>query len=192
MGSAVGFVWQRFYRRSGATARALTRGSTLNTIDALPHPDRAMNEPANNAALAGVRVLELGSTVAGPFCARLLGDFGAEVIKIEAPDGDQVRSMGNRYRGKSLYAASMLRNKRLAVVDLRKPEGQDVVRRIASRCDVLVENFRPGTIEGWGLGYAELSDANPGLVLVRVSGFGQDGPYSSRAGYGIEIGRAHV
>ena len=135
--------------------------------------------------LAGCRVLELGSTIAGPFCARLLADFGAEVIKIEALEGDQIRSMGNRYRGKSLYAASLLRNKVLAAVDLRRAEGQDIVRRIARNCDALVENFRPGTLEKWGLGYEQLASINPRLVMVRISGFGQSGPYSQRAGYGI-------
>jgi len=139
--------------------------------------------------LAGIRVLEMGSTVAGPFCGRLLADFGAEVIKIETTDGDPVRTMGKRFHGKSLYAASIFRNKSLICLDLRQPAGQKLAADLASRCDVLVENFRPGGLERWGLGYEALSARNPGLVMVRISGFGQDGPYSQRAGYGV-IGEA--
>jgi len=139
--------------------------------------------------LSGYRVLEMGSTVAGPFCGRLLADFGAEVIKVEPAEGDPVRTMGKRFHGKSLYAASIFRNKSLVSVDLRRAEGQEIVRRLAAKCDVVVENFRPGALEKWGLGYAELARANPGLVMVRISGFGQTGPYSDRAGYGV-IGAA--
>ena len=139
--------------------------------------------------LSGYRVLEMGSTVAGPFCGRLLADFGAEVIKVEPAEGDPVRTMGKRFHGKSLYAASIFRNKSLVSVDLRRAEGQEIVRRLAAKCDVVVENFRPGALEKWGLGYAELARANPGLVMVRISGFGQTGPYSDRAGYGV-IGEA--
>jgi crotonobetainyl-CoA:carnitine CoA-transferase CaiB-like acyl-CoA transferase len=139
--------------------------------------------------LAGYRVLEMGSTVAGPFCGRLLADFGAEVIKVEPAEGDPVRTMGKRHHGKSLYAASIFRNKALACVDLREPEGQEAMRRLAAKCDVVVENFRPGGLERWGLGYDDLSRVNPGLVMVRISGFGQTGPYGQRAGYGV-IGEA--
>ena len=135
--------------------------------------------------LAGYRVLELGSTVAGPFCGRLLADFGAEVIKIEPPEGDPVRTMGKHVDGKSLYAASILRNKQLVSLDLRKPAARDVVRRLAANCDVVVENFRPGALEKWGIGYEQLRDGNPGLVMVRISGFGQTGPYRERPGYGF-------
>ncbi len=135
--------------------------------------------------LAGCRVLELGSTIAGPFCGRLLADFGAEVVKVESPEGDPLRSMGNRVDGVSLYVATLLRNKQVAAIDLRRPEGQDIVRRIAEGCDILIENFRPGALEKWGLGYEVLSRTNPRLVMVRISGFGQTGPYSQRAGYGI-------
>ena len=135
--------------------------------------------------LTGYRVLELGSTVAGPFCGRLLADFGAEVIKIEPPEGDPVRTMGKHVDGKSLYAASILRNKELVCLDLRKADARQVVRRLAARCDVVVENFRPGTLEKWGIGYEQLCEDNPGLVMVRISGFGQDGPYSGRPGYGF-------
>lgn len=139
--------------------------------------------------LTGYRVLELGSTVAGPFCGRLLADFGAEVIKVEAPEGDPVRTMGKQYAGKSLYASSIFRNKQLVALDLRKPEGQAIVRELAAQCDVVIENFRPGGLEKWGLGYEALRAINPRIVMVRISGFGQDGPYSQRAGYGV-IGEA--
>jgi crotonobetainyl-CoA:carnitine CoA-transferase CaiB-like acyl-CoA transferase len=139
--------------------------------------------------LAGVRVLELGSSVAGPFCGRLLADFGAEVIKVEVAEGDAVRSMGKRLEGKSLYAASIFRNKRLVSIDLKTPRGLELVAGIAAKSDILIENFRPGTLERLGLGYDALSAKNPGLILVRISGFGQSGPYAQRAGYGA-IGEA--
>lgn len=142
-----------------------------------------------NGPLAGIRVLELGSSVAGPFCGRLLADFGAEVIKVEVAEGDAVRSMGKRLEGKSLYAASIFRNKRLVSIDLKTPRGRELIAALAAKSDVIVENFRPGTLERLGLGYEALSAANPGLVLVRISGFGQTGPYSQRAGYGA-IGEA--
>ena len=135
--------------------------------------------------LTGVRVLELGSTVAGPFCGRLLADFGAEVIKVEPPEGDAVRAMGKHVDGKSLYAASILRNKKLIALDLRRAEARDVVKRLIPSCDVLVENFRPGTLEKWGIGYDTLRETNPRLVVVRISGFGQTGPYRDRPGYGF-------
>jgi crotonobetainyl-CoA:carnitine CoA-transferase CaiB-like acyl-CoA transferase len=139
--------------------------------------------------LSGYRVLELGSTVAGPFCGRLLADFGAEVIKVETADGDPVRTMGKRFHGKSLYAASIFRNKANVSLDLRRPEGQGLARDLALKSDVVVENFRPGGLERWGLGYQSLAALNPRLVMVRISGFGQDGPYRERAGYGV-IGEA--
>ena len=135
--------------------------------------------------LAGYKVLELGSTVAGPFCGRLLADFGAEVIKIEPPEGDSVRAMGKHVDGKSLYAASILRNKRLIALDLRQPKARDVVKRLAVNCDIVVENFRPGTLEKWGIGFDHLRETNPGLIMVRISGFGQTGPYRDRPGYGF-------
>ena len=137
------------------------------------------------APLDGIRVLELGSTVAGPFCGRLLADFGADVVKIEGLHGDLVRSMGRHHQGKSLYAASIFRNKDMVSIDLHSVKGREIVARLAARSDVLVENFRPGRMEVWGLGYEELSLANPGLVMARISGYGQDGPYSGRGGYGV-------
>jgi len=135
--------------------------------------------------LAGYRVLEIGSTVAGPFCGRMLADFGAEVIKIEPADGDPVRTMGKSVDGHSLYAASIFRNKKLVSIDLHREEGRALIRELAAKCDVLVENFKPGTLEKWGLGWDDLSKINPRLVMVRISGFGQDGPYSQRPGYGV-------
>lgn len=139
--------------------------------------------------LSGIRVLEMGSSVAGPFCGRLLADFGAEVIKVEVAEGDAVRSMGKRLGGKSLYAASIFRNKRLVSIDLKTHRGLELIAELAAKSDVIVENFRPGTLERLGLGYDVLSKRNPGLVLVRISGFGQTGPYAQRAGYGA-IGEA--
>ncbi len=147
------------------------------------------NTQRQNGPLTGCRVLELGSTIAGPFCGRLLADFGAEVIKVEDPAGDAVRSMGKRHKGVSLYAASIFRNKRLIAIDLRKPEGQDVVRRLVKSCDIVIENFRPGGLEQWGIGYEQLRQVRPDLIMARISGFGQDGPYSGRPGFGI-IGEA--
>ncbi len=135
--------------------------------------------------LAGYRVLELGSTVAGPFCGRLMADFGAEVVKVEPPEGDPVRTMGKHVDGHSLYAASILRNKQLVSLDLRMQEARDAVRRLARRSDIVVENFRPGTLEKWGIGYEQLRADNPGLIMVRISGFGQSGPYRERPGYGF-------
>ena len=141
--------------------------------------------------LAGVRVLELGQLLAGPFCCQLLGDLGAEVIKIEDPGrGDPMRQWGReKTEGDSLWWSVLARNKKSITVDLRDARGQDVVRRLARTADVLVENFRPGTLERWGLGYDVLGEANPRLILVRVTGYGQTGPYSRRAGYG-SIGEA--
>jgi crotonobetainyl-CoA:carnitine CoA-transferase CaiB-like acyl-CoA transferase len=139
--------------------------------------------------LSDYRVLELGSTVAGPFCARLLADFGADVVKIEAAEGDPVRQLTAAVNGKSLYAASILRNKRIASFDFRKAEARELVRRLVPKFDVVVENFRPGTLEKWGLGYEDLREIHPGLVMTRISGFGQSGPYRDQPGYGV-IGEA--
>ena len=135
--------------------------------------------------LAGYRVLELGSTVAGPFCGRLFADFGAEVIKIEPLEGDAIRGAGRHYQGKSLYAASILRNKQLVALDLRTARGQGIARKLAAKCDIVIENFRPGGLEKWGLGYADLAAVRPDIIMVRISGFGQTGPYSQRPGYGV-------
>lgn len=144
-----------------------------------------MNTEAGSGPLAGFTVLELGTMVAGPFCGRMLGDFGADVIKVEVPTGDPVRAMGKRVDGKSLYASSIFRNKRMASINLRDARGRDLVRKLVEQVDVLIENFRSGTMEKWGLGYDDLAAINPGLIMVRISGFGQTGPYSQRAGYGV-------
>jgi formyl-CoA transferase len=141
--------------------------------------------------LTDLRVLEMGQLLAGPFCGQLLADFGAEVIKCEQPVvGDPMRQWGReKPHGKSLWWPVVARNKKSFTLNLRTPEGQQVVRELIKDTDILIENFRPGTLEGWNLGYDELSRINPRLVLVRVTGFGQSGPYSSRAGYGA-IGEA--
>ena len=143
--------------------------------------------PGSPAAgpLTGYRVLELGTTVAGPFCARLMADFGAEVIKVEPFEGDPIRFAGRHFEGKSLYAASILRNKRLIAVDLRQERGREIVRRLVPTCDVVVENMRPGALEKWGLGYDDLIKLRPDLVMVRISGFGQSGPDRMKPGYGV-------
>ncbi|MDH4190407.1 MAG: CoA transferase [Betaproteobacteria bacterium] len=134
--------------------------------------------------LAGVRVLELGSLIAGPFCAKTLADFGAEVVKIEPPgEGDPLRRWRRMRNGVSLWWEVQSRNKRSVSVDLRQPEGQEIVRALASHSDIVIENFRPGALEKWNLGWEQLSAANPNLILVRVSGYGQSGPYRDRPGF---------
>lgn len=141
--------------------------------------------------LDDIRVVELGQLLAGPFCGQLLGDFGAEVIKVEDPGrGDPMRQWGReKPYGKSLWWPVVARNKKSVTADLRTEQGQDLVRGLLARADVLVENFRPGTLERWGLGPEQLWEVNPGLVVTRVTGFGQTGPYAERAGYG-SIGEA--
>jgi formyl-CoA transferase len=141
--------------------------------------------------LADLVVIELGTLIAGPFCGQILADFGAEVIKVEDPgSGDPMRQWGRSLpKGLSPWWPVIGRNKKSVTVNLRAAEGQAIVRDLALKADVLVENFRPGTMEKWGLGYEALAAANPRLVMARVSGFGQTGPYASRAGYGL-IGEA--
>lgn len=136
--------------------------------------------------LAGVRVIEMGSFIAGPFCGQLLADLGADVIKIEPPGrGDAMRQWGAAQKdGKTLWWHVIARNKRSLTLDLRQPEGQAVVKELLSQADMMVENFRPGTLERWGLSPATLQEANPGLIIARVSGFGQTGPWSNRTGFG--------
>jgi formyl-CoA transferase len=134
--------------------------------------------------LEGIRVLELGSLIAGPFCARMLADFGAEVVKIEPPgEGDALRRWRRMRNGVSLWWHVQSRNKRSVTVDLRAPEGQEIVRALAARSDIVIENFRPGALEKWGLGWEALSKENPKLVMVRISGYGQTGPYRERPGF---------
>jgi formyl-CoA transferase len=134
--------------------------------------------------LDGIRVLELGSLIAGPFCAKTLGDFGAEVIKIEPPgEGDALRKWRRMRNGVSLWWHVQSRNKKSVTCDLRRPEGQEVARRLARRADIVIENFRPGALEKWNLGWDALSRDNPRLILVRISGYGQSGPYRERPGF---------
>lgn len=139
--------------------------------------------------LSGLKVLELGSTAAGPFCARLLADFGADVIKVEDLTGDPVRNLGETYEGSSLYAASILRNKRLVAMDLRQKEVCDLIREMIPKFDVVIENFRPGGLKKWGLGYDTLSRINPRIIVTSISGYGQTGPWNNKPGYGV-IGEA--
>ena len=140
--------------------------------------------------LDGIRVLELGQLIAGPFASRLLAEFGADVIKVEPPGtGDPLRKWRMLHEGTSVWWASQSRNKRSVTLDLRDPEGQAIARRLAAEADVVIENFRPGALEGWGLGWDTLHELNPKLVMLRVSGYGQTGPYRDLPGFGV-IGEA--
>ncbi len=140
--------------------------------------------------LAGIKVIELGQLIAGPFAGRIFAEFGAEVIKIEAParegqaGGDPLRQWRKLHQGTSLWWYSQARNKKSVTVNLRDVQGQEIVRRLAREADIVIENFRPGTLEKWGLGYERLSADNPGLIMLRLSGFGQTGPYRDQAGFG--------
>ncbi|HVC71213.1 MAG TPA: CoA transferase [Acidimicrobiales bacterium] len=146
--------------------------------------------PGPGGPLAGIRVLELGNFIAGPFAGQLLGDYGAEVVKVETPgEGDPMRSWGVTHEGESLWWPAIARNKKSVAVDLRRPAGRGLVRRLAGRCDIVLENFRPGRLEDWGLGYEDLRAGNPGIIVVHVSGFGRTGPRSADAGFG-SIGEA--
>ena len=135
--------------------------------------------------LAGIRVIELGSLLAGPFTGRLLGDMGAEIIKVEAPgQPDPIRDWGKaRYEGRSLWWPVQSRNKKCVTLNLREARGQELLLRLVEQADVVTENFRPGTLERWNIGYEQMSAVNPGIVLARISGYGQTGPYASRAGF---------
>lgn len=139
--------------------------------------------------LSGVRVLEIGHFVAAPFCSRLLGDLGADVIKIEPPGGDPVRQWGEQIGGNSLWWSVHGRNKRSLTLNLKSPQARQIVLKLAQRCDALVENFRPGHLAQLGLGAEALRAANPKLIVAQISGYGQDGPYRSRAAFGV-IGEA--
>ncbi|WP_374495439.1 CaiB/BaiF CoA transferase family protein [Zoogloea sp.] len=135
--------------------------------------------------MQGVKVLELGTLIAGPFCTRILAEFGADVIKVESPDGgDPLRQWRKLHKGTSLWWSVQARNKKSLTANLKHPEGLAIVRRLAAEADIVVENFRPGVLEKLGLGWDVLSAANPGLVMVRLSGFGQTGPYRDRPGFG--------
>src|SRR5487761_1236122 len=152
-----------------------------------------MHQPVEfqHGALSDLRVLELGTLLAGPFCGQLLGDMGAEVIKIEPPNqGDPLRVWGRQKHGEpSLWWPVVARNKKSITLDLRRSEAQAVLKELVAKTDFLLENFRPGTMEKWGLTYEALAAINPRLIMIRVSGYGQTGPYAKRAGFGA-IGEA--
>jgi formyl-CoA transferase len=140
--------------------------------------------------LSGLRVIELGQLIAGPFASKMLGEFGADVIKVEPPEtGDPLRTWRMLHDGTSVWWAAHSRNKRSITLNLREPEGQDVIRQLAKDADIVIENFRPGALEKWGIGFKDLHAINPKLIMLRVSGYGQTGPYKDRPGFGV-IGEA--
>ena len=152
-------------------------------------PDKSTLTPAP-AALAGLKILEMGQLIAGPFAAKTLADFGAEVVKIEPPGaGDPLRKWRLLKDGTSVWWQVQSRNKRSLALDLRTPEGQEVARKLAAEADALIENFRPGALEGWNLAPEQLLEANPRLIVLRISGYGQTGPYRNRPGFGV-VGEA--
>ena len=141
---------------------------------------------ANEKPLKGIRVLDIACFIAAPYSATLMGEFGADVIKIEHPNGgDPLRQFGTKtdLPNQSLAWLNEARNKRSITLNLSKPEGAEILKKLAKNCDVICENFRPGTLEKWGLGYEELSKINPRLILLRISGYGQTGPYKDRPGF---------
>ena len=151
-----------------------------------------MSDPEAAAALplSHLKVLEMGQLIAGPFCAKTLADFGAQVIKLEPPEGgDPLRNWRVMRNDVSLWWHVQSRNKKSVALDLRVPEGQDIAKKLAGQADVLIENFSPGTLEKWGMDYGTLAKGNPGLIMVRISGFGQTGPYRKNPGFGL-IGEA--
>lgn len=142
--------------------------------------------PPAEGPLAGLKVLEMGQLIAGPFAAKTLGDFGADVIKIEPPgSGDPLRHWRMLLDGTSVWWQVQSRNKRSIALDLKAAQAQEIVRKLAAECDVLIENFRPGALEGWGLAPEQLLQANPRLIVLRISGYGQTGPYRDRPGFGV-------
>jgi len=149
-----------------------------------------MEDRHTDGALRGIRVIEMGQLIAGPFAGKTLGEFGADVIKIEPPGtGDPLRNWRMIKEGTSVWWQVQSRNKRSVALDLRSPDGQAIARKLIAEADVLIENFRPGTLESWGMGWDVLSDLNPGLVMLRISGYGQTGPYRDLPGFGA-IGEA--
>ena len=136
--------------------------------------------------LKGIKVIELGTLIAAPFCSRILAEFGAEVIKIESPDGgDQLRQWRKMYEGTSLWWYVQSRNKKSLTLNLRSAEGQEIVRKLAQEADIVIENFRPGALEKWNIGWEQLSAINPRLIMVRLSGYGQTGPDRDKPGFGV-------
>lgn len=151
---------------------------------------RDTSPSVNRGPLTGLRVVELGTLIAAPFAARMFAEFGADVIKVESPHGgDPLRRWRKLHKGTSLWWYVQSRNKKSVTVDLKRAEGQELVRKLIASADILIENFRPGVLEKWNLGWEQLSEINPNLVMVRISGFGQTGPYRSRPGFGA-IGEA--
>src|SRR5688572_33144838 len=140
---------------------------------------------SQDTPLSGLKVVEMGTLIAGPYCARLMAEFGADVVKVETPgEGDPLRKWRKLHEGNSLWWYAQARNKKSVAINLKEADGQAVVRRLAEKADIVVENFRPGTLEKWNLGYERLAAANPGLVMVRLSGLGQSGPYRDQPGFG--------
>lgn len=149
-------------------------------------PSHSSDAARSRSPLAGLKVLELGQLIAGPFAGKTLGDFGAEVIKVEPPGtGDPLRQWRLLHDGTSVWWQVQSRNKKSVALDLRTEQGRTDVRRLAAECDVLIENFKPGTMEKWGLGFDDLARDNPGLIMLRISGYGQTGPYRDLPGFAV-------
>ena len=149
-------------------------------------PSHSSDAARSRSPLAGLKVLELGQLIAGPFAGKTLGDFGAEVIKVEPPGtGDPLRQWRLLHDGTSVWWQVQSRNKKSVALDLRTEQGRADVRRLAAECDVLIENFKPGTMEKWGLGFDDLARDNPGLIMLRISGYGQTGPYRDLPGFAV-------
>jgi len=155
----------------------------------LPTPQQVPVKDTGIRPLDGLKVLELGQLIAGPFASKILAEFGADVIKVEPPAGDPLRKWRYIHEDTSVWWAAHARNKRSITIDLRQPEGQELVRMLAKEADILIENFRPGAMEKWGLGFEQLHAINSKLIMLRVSGYGQTGPYKDRPGFGV-IGEA--
>ncbi len=154
------------------------------------HVEAIVEQPSSPLPLSGVRVIELGQLIAGPFAGKMLAEFGAEVIKVEPPgEGDPLRKWRKLYKGTSVWWHVQSRNKQSITLDLRHPKGQEIARQLIREADVVIENFRPGTLENWGLGWEQLSALNPGLIMLRISGYGQTGPSRNLPGFGV-IGEA--
>ncbi|GAB3549106.1 CoA transferase [Noviherbaspirillum agri] len=144
-----------------------------------------MNETRSPGPLAGIKVLELGTLIAGPFCSRMLAEFGAEVIKVESPDGgDPIRQWRVLKDGTSLWWSVQSRNKKSVTLNMKNPQGQEIARRLALDADIIIENYRPGVLEKWGVGYEDLKKINPATIMVRLSGYGQTGPMKDLPGFG--------
>lgn len=168
----------------------MTTDNHTMEADGTTRSTATMNEQQERSPLEGIRVLELGTLLAGPFTGRMLGDFGAEIIKIEAPDkADPMRQWGQQKDGEGLWWPIQSRNKKSVTLNLRTQEGQDIFRNLVKEADIVIENFRPGTMEKWNLSYEELSEINPRIIMTRTSGYGQTGPYHKRAGFG-SVGEA--